>query len=42
MRELTFTKQTVFEFEGASQQADQFLTLVNEMINRAVKGPGKS
>ncbi|HMO19187.1 MAG TPA: ParA family protein [Oligoflexia bacterium] len=42
MRELTFTKQTVFEFEGASQQADQFLTLVNEMINRAVKGPESS
>lgn len=38
MRELTFTKQTVFEFEGAKQQADQFLTLVQEMVNRASKG----
>lgn len=42
MRELTFSKQTVFEFEGAKQQADQFLALVAEMINRAVKGPETS
>lgn len=38
MRELTFSKQTVFEFEGAQQQADQFISLVKEMINRASKG----
>ena len=38
MRELTFSNKTIFEFEPDSPQADQFLSLVREMINRASKG----
>jgi chromosome partitioning protein len=38
MRELTVTGRTVFEHEPAKVQADQFLNLVKEMINRASKG----
>jgi aconitase B len=38
MRELTVTGTTVFEHEPAQAQAEQFLSLVREMINRASKG----
>ncbi len=38
MRELTFSNKTIFEFEPDSPQAEQFLSLVREMINRASKG----
>ena len=38
MRELTFAQKTVFEFSEAAQQAEQFESLVKEMINRASKG----
>ena len=38
MRELTVYNLTVFEHEPAQAQAEQFLSLVNEMINRASKG----
>ena len=38
MRELTFSNETIFEFEGGAQQSEQFLSLVREMINRASKG----
>ena len=38
MRELTFSNKTIFEFDPDSPQADQFLSLVREMINRASKG----
>jgi chromosome partitioning protein len=38
MRELTVTGTTVFEHEPAHAQAEQFLSLVREMINRASKG----
>ena len=38
MQELTFMGKTVFEHEGAAQQAEQFLSLAKEMINRGSKG----
>lgn len=38
MRELTVMNRTVFEHEPAKPQADQFLALAKEMINRASKG----
>ena len=38
MRELTVLNRTVFEHEPAHAQGQQFLGLVNEMINRASKG----
>lgn len=38
MRELTVLNRTVFEHEPAATQAEQFLQLVDEMINRASKG----
>jgi len=38
MRELTVLHRTVFEHEPAAAQAEQFLSLAKEMINRASKG----
>lgn len=38
MRELTVLNRTVFEHEPACAQVEQFLNLVNEMINRVSKG----
>ena len=38
MRELTVLHRTVFEHEPAHIQAEQFLNLAKEMINRASKG----
>lgn len=38
MRELTVLNRTVFEHEPARAQAEQFLNLAKEMINRASKG----
>jgi chromosome partitioning protein len=38
MRELTVLHRTVFEHEPAQAQAEQFLSLAKEMINRASKG----
>jgi len=38
MKEMVFNNQTIFEFEDTAAQATDFLKLVNEMINRAMKG----
>lgn len=37
MRRLTFLQQTIFEYEGTTAQAGDFMTLVKEMIARAMK-----
>ncbi len=38
MREMVFYNQTIFEFAETAEQAEDFLTLAKEMINRAMKG----
>jgi len=38
MQELTFMKKTVFEYKEAGRQAEEFLELAREMINRGSKG----